>query len=478
MSLLDAVLPVLALGALGWAVSSRARKSAANAGSSPSTSHLGAACRPFFFLDWQFAHVNHGSYGVAPRPVVAAAAAALVDVEAFPDHFMRRRVAGEWKAAADAVGRAVNAPAGSVVLVENATTAVNAVLRSLPPSAAPGAGPELWVMLDQTYNACALALRAEAAARGPGVAVAVLPVALPAADGAAVVAALAASLAAALRAAGVPRARFLLLDHIASATGMLFPLADLLAALRPMADLILVDGAHAPGQLDLDMAALVAAGADWYTGNLHKWAFASKGTAFLFCRDELQAAQRPLVVSHLIGARDWRDRFWMQGTADFSRALTAPAALAFMRDEIGVAAMRAYNTRLCAAATARLCALWGTAPLLPADLAAPFMRSIETPLDWRAFLDAPPAPGAAGEAAALAAALADTEAVNQRVAGAVFRNAGVQGQFAFWVVAGRGAVYCRISCQVYNVMEDYERLGAAVLALKAATSAPKADRHW
>ena len=142
-SVFETALPALALCALGWAVSSRARKSAGDGGASapPSTSHLGAACRKFFFLDWQFAHVNHGSYGVAPRPVVAAAAAALVDVEAFPDHFMRRRVAAEWKAAADAVGRAVNAPAGSVVLVENATTAVNAVLRSLPPSAAPMTAP-------------------------------------------------------------------------------------------------------------------------------------------------------------------------------------------------------------------------------------------------------------------------------------------------------------------------------------------------
>ena len=168
----------------------------------------------------------------------------------------------------------------------------------------------------------------------------------------------------------------------------------------------------------------------------------------------------------------------MQGTADFSRALAVPAALDFMHKEIGLEAMRAYNSRLCEAATERLCALWGTRPLLPPSLAAPFMRSIEAPLDFRRFIQPPP-PAGADEAALLDAALADTEGINQRVAGAIFHEAGVQGQFALWVVGGRGAIYSRISCQVYNVMEDYERLGAAVLALAAATSgAPAAARHW
>jgi len=168
----------------------------------------------------------------------------------------------------------------------------------------------------------------------------------------------------------------------------------------------------------------------------------------------------------------------MQGTADFSRALTVPAALDFMQREIGVPAMRAYNVRLCEAATARLCALWGTSPLLPAEMSAPFMRSIEAPLDYRRFIQPPP-PAGADEPALLDAALADAEGINQRVAGTIFHEAGVQGQFAFWVVGGRGAIYSRISCQVYNVMEDYERLGAAVLALAAATSAaPPAARHW
>lgn len=254
-----AVLGGLAGAALG--ISTRAHAYSKRNVHAPETAHLGSACRPLFLLDWRFAHVNHGSYGVAPRAVVDAAAAALRSVEAFPDDFMRRRALDAWKAAGERVARWVNAPAGSVVLLENATTAVNAVLRSLPPRG--GGARELWVMLDQTYNACALALRAEAAARGA--AVAVLPIPLPAATPEGVVAALAAALAEAVREAGVDRARFLLLDHIASATGMLFPIGALIAACRQNAELIMVDGAHAPGQLHLDIAAMHA---DWYTGNL------------------------------------------------------------------------------------------------------------------------------------------------------------------------------------------------------------------
>ena len=211
----------------------------------------------------------------------------------------------------------------------------------------------------------------------------------------------------------------------------------------------------------------------------HKWCFSSKGTAFLYCRDELQAAQRPLVVSHLIHARDWRDRFWMQGTTDFSRALAVPAAFDFMRHELGVDAMRAYNTSLCAAAAARLAAAFGTRPLLPHALSAPFMRAIETPLDWRAFLEPPLPPGADAEAA-LAAARADA-GLNERVAARIFAAAGVQGQFAFWVSGGRGAMYTRISTQVYNTMDDYARLEAAVLALHKETgadAAAAAARPW
>lgn len=470
----DTALALLALGWAGlsiWRSEARAGRSGSGSGeSSPpavSTSHLGMQCRRHFYLDWQFAHCNHGSYGTAPRAVVEEASSILRGVEAFPDHFMRRRVAREYKEASDIVARFVAAPPGSVVLLENATTAVNAVLRSLPPSSS--GGRELWVMLDQTYNACALALRAVAAARGADVVV--LKVPLPAASPEDITAALASALAVAVTAAGLPRAHFLLLDHIASATGLLFPAAELVAACRPHAEFIMVDGAHAPGMLDLNLPAL---GADWYTGNLHKWCFSSKGTAFLHCRDELQAGQMPLVVSHLIHARDWRDRFWMQGTADFSRALAVPAALDFMRRELGVEAMRAYNSALCDAATARLCALWGTAPLLPQCLAAPFMRSIETPLDWRKFAaDAPPG---GDEAARLAAAVADPEVINQTVAGAIFTDAGVQGQFAFWVVGGRPAIYSRISTQVYSTMDDFERLGEAVLSLHRRVT--PSDRHW
>jgi hypothetical protein len=131
-----------------------------------------------------------------------------------------------------------------------------------------------------------------------------------------------------------------------------------------------------------------------------------------------------------------------------------------------------------------LCRLWGTAPLLPPSLSAPFLRAIETPLEYRRFLTAHVEGGrpiesiSEEEGAALGAA---DPGINERVATEIFAATGIQGQFVFWVAGGRGCVYCRISSQVYNMMDDYRRLGEAVLALAARSGSGAgklATRAW
>lgn len=166
----------------------------------------------------------------------------------------------------------------------------------------------------------------------------------------------------------------------------------------------------------------------------------------------------------------------MQGTRDESRFMSLPAALAFIDAELGgVATMRAYNSALARAAAAALVAAWGTSTLLPRELAAPYVAVVETPLDFRYFLASsvagtlPPGMTAARLSEAEAQALAAGDGgINERVAEAVRAAGRVQSMFFYWVVAGVGRIYCRISAQVYNTLDDYAVLADAVLAVAAA----------
>lgn len=437
---------------------------------------FGDAVRKHFVLDFdRFTFLNHGSYGTCPKSVMKEAIAQVMRIEAFPDDFMRRKALGDYQSVCDTVGRFVNAPDGSVVMVENATAAVNTVLRSLP--LVPG---DVILINDNTYNACRLAV--EDIASRTGATVASFRIELPLADEEDLLT----QFEAALRAAALPsgRIRFVLLDHIASPTALLFPLERLLPLAKRYAELVMVDGAHAPGMLPLDMGRLAEAGCDFYCGNLHKWCFAMKGVAFLFVRPgPLQERQQSLVISHFATRASWRERFFMQGTNDQSRYLSVPAALSFMRAELGgVRDMRLYNSSLCHAATAMLCGMWGTEPLLLPELSAPFMRAIETPLDYRYFLavhrEGKRSLESLPHSEALPVASKDGS-INERVATDIFLAAGIQGQFVFWVVEGRGRVFCRISCQVYNTMEDYRRIGKAVLDLHTSlTGSRVVPREW
>jgi isopenicillin-N epimerase len=428
---------------------------------------FGAAVRPLFPTDFRYIHLNHGSYGVAPWRVMAAARRVMEGIEAFPDAFMRRSALGRFAAAADAVADFVAAPRGSVVFVENATAGVNAVLRSLV--LRPG---DQLAINNHTYNACKNAALDVAARAGASVVVQTVPVPDPATPPAAaddtIVAAFDAFLAA------HPAVKFALVDHITSPTAIVMPVARLAAAAHARGVKIMVDGAHAPGQLDLDVGAI---GADWYTGNLHKWVFALKGTAFLHAGAAVVGDTAPVVTSHF-WKRGLADRFFMQGTNDQSRYLTAPDGIAFARDCLGgFPAMRAHNAALADAGAAVLERAWGTHRLTAHGTCAPFLVPVELPLDWRAWVRRPApggAPGAEADAVGLPAAEAEAalsadEGFNERVANALFFGYGIQTALFTWRVGGAVRLWLRISAQVYNTLDDYRALAAAVLDLKAKT---------
>ena len=248
------------------------------------------------------------------------------------------------------------AQARQLAFVENATLGVQSVLRSI--ALAPG---EQVLITDHTYNAVRLMVEARCAETGASPLVA--RIGIPDSED---------QIVDSVVAAVTPSTRVAILDHITSPTGLVFPLERLLPELRGRGVRVIVDGAHAIGQLALDLTALRP---DWYVSNLHKWLFAPKGTAFLYAADEVAPMTRPNVVSHY-EARGFPDAFDYTGTRDNSGWLAAPAALRFFQS-LEPDAMRAYQRTLLETATESLETI-GVRPIAPMALAGT-MRAFHLP---------------------------------------------------------------------------------------------------
>jgi isopenicillin-N epimerase len=295
---------------------------------------LGAAIRAEWALDPDYVTVNHGSYGATPLVVLAAQREWQDRLERQPTRFMTVELPGLLRAAAERFAGFVGAEGRDLVFVENATQACNAVLRSLT-----FAADDEILVLSHGYGAVVKAVRYIASRSGARMTVAELPFPRPDDD----------SIVANLEAAITPRTRLAVLDHITSASALVLPIKRMVAACHARGVQVLVDGAHAPGHVPLDVTEI---NADWYTGNAHKWLMAPKGCAFLWARRDRQDDLHPVTISHGYGDGYLAEFDWI-GTRDPSVWLSVTAALDFYH-RLGGAALQTHNIALAAEAAAQL----------------------------------------------------------------------------------------------------------------------------
>jgi isopenicillin-N epimerase len=289
---------------------------------------LGRAVRHEWPLDWSFLTVNHGSFGASPRVVLAAQQDWRRQLEAQPTRFMHETLPAGLAAAAARLGAFLGADGKDFGFLDNATSGCNTVLRSL--QLAPH---DEVLVLSHGYGAVRNTVRFVTERAGARMTEAAIPFPRPDAE------AMVASVGAAL----TDRTRVAVVDHITSGSALVLPLREMIAACHAAGVPVLVDGAHGPGQVTLDLGAL---GADWYVGNCHKWLCAPKGSAFLWATPERQAELHPLTISHGFG-QGFRAEFDWTGTRDPSACLAIPTALDF-HQRLGGAALRARNIALAA----------------------------------------------------------------------------------------------------------------------------------
>jgi isopenicillin-N epimerase len=361
-----------------------------------------------FALAPDLVHLNHGSFGALPRAVAAEQERWRSHIERDATSFFTFELPGLMRQGAGCVAQRFGGRADDWVFCENATSAVNGVLAGLPLEP----GDEI-VTTSHAYGAVLKAMRAWAARRGAGVVVANLPIPLKSEDE--VVEAVAAALG--------PRTRLLLVDHITSATAVILPVKRLVELAHESGIPVLVDGAHAPGQLAVDVPSI---GADWYTGNAHKWLFAPRGCGLLWTHPARQPETLPAILSHgtdggYTAAFDW------VGTRDVTPWLCFEAG-AQAHGAFGGAGLMERN---------RLLALAG-AEILAQSLGA--------------IASAPPHMRAAMAALSVGDASGDAQlAINLRQV--LVRDYGV----VVPVHAFAGKVWLRISAQIYNHRDDYHR---------------------
>ena len=372
---------------------------------------FGHRLKPRWGLDPDATYLNHGAFGATPICVLEAQRAWQDRMERQPFRFFMDALGQELRSVAGRLATYVGASGEDLVFVPNATTACNAVLQSRV-----GPGDKV-VVLDHVYVGVGHAAEHIARSRGAQV----VRVALPCPPDEGFLERLDAALVG---------ARLAVLDHITSATALVLPIQAMVERCRDRGVEVLVDGAHAPGQVALDLEQL---GATWYTGNNHKWLFAPKGSALLWASKTGQEDLHPAVISNGYG-RGFHAEFDYTGTSDMTAHLAVARALDF-RDELGDAAVREHNREL---------VLYGRQVVLEA-LGTRFGGREEH----------------IGSIATIAMPIWATREEAAALSQSVWRDHQIEVPFMLHA----GQLYVRLSAQVYNERSDYHRLAKVLSSL-------------
>ncbi len=379
-------------------------------------------------LDQSRRHLNHGSFGATPIAVLEKQAEWIRQLESSPPRFMINDLPEALDRARRATARFVGGDEEGLVFVRNASTGVASVLRSMEPFLGPG---DEIVTNAHDYNAVRQMLRFLEARIGVIIRVAQVPFPVRGPQ----------EVAAAVLNQLTERTRLVVIDHITSPTGLIFPVEKIVDQLEPDVP-VLVDGAHGPGQVPLDLGSL---GASWYTGNLHKWVCAPKGAGFLLTRSDRRDMTIPTVISHgwnakvPTGSSRYRMLFDWLGTDDFSPWLVVPDAIDVMASTTvgGWPALMERNHRLILNARERLLARWPQ----PEPAPAPMVGSMAT-----IFLPDSSEPDPGGELSPLM--------------GKLDRD-GFEVIVSLWPAWPRQLL--RVSAHVYNDLDEYEALVGALI---------------
>lgn len=393
-----------------------------------------------WLLDPGIVFLNHGSFGAAPRAVLEKQTELRLRMEREPVRFFVRDLEGLLDAARSELAAFLHADPDGLAFVPNATAGVNAVLRSLDLDRF----DELLVT-DHEYNACRNAIDFVATAAGARVVLVEIP--FPA-DAETIVSRILDHV--------TDRTRLLLIDHVTSQTALVLPVERLVREMAGRGIDTLIDGAHAPGMFPLDLEAL---GAAYYTGNLHKWVCAPKGSAFLHVRRDRRRTVRPIAISHGANSpRTDRSRYLLEfdwtGTFDPTAILCVPEALRFIGS------------------------------LLPGGWEEVMRRNHQLALQGRdilaAVLGATDLPGEAmlGSMAALplpdGTATAAPSLYGDPLQDALFFEHNVEVPVVPWPAPPKRLI--RISAQLYNSESDYRRLAEALSGLLPAPAAAEVLR--
>jgi isopenicillin-N epimerase len=394
----------------------------------------GMAIAERWMLDPAVSFLNHGSFGACPLPILETQQRWRARMERQPVQFFVRDLQSLLDAARADLAAFLGVDPQDLAFVPNATAGVNAVLRSLH------FGPDDELLTtDHAYNACRNSLDFVAARAGACVVVANIPFPIDSAE----------RVIEAVVGCVTSRTRIALLDHVTSPTGLVLPIQRVVSTLSECGVDTLIDGAHAPGMLPLNVCDV---GATYYTGNCHKWLCAPKGAGFLYVRRDRQPSIRPIAISHGANAPPGgRSRFLREfdwtGTDDPTPYLCVPDAIRFMGGLLpsGWAELMQRNRALALEARRTICARLGVLPPCPdamigALAVIPIADGSPEPPSSPLYLDP----------------LQDE----------LLARYGIEVPVIPWPAPPKRLV--RISAQIYNVPSQYERLADALKELLPA----------